>query len=52
MIRNQWHIVLESKEVGKKPVGVTRMGEKMVFWRNESGKVFCAFDRCHTVALP
>jgi len=46
MIRNQWYVVLESKEVRKKPVGVTRMGEKLVFWRNEAGKVFCAVDRC------
>jgi phenylpropionate dioxygenase-like ring-hydroxylating dioxygenase large terminal subunit len=22
------------------------MGEKLVFWRNEAGKVFCAVDRC------
>jgi phenylpropionate dioxygenase-like ring-hydroxylating dioxygenase large terminal subunit len=34
MIRNQCYVVLESKEVRKgKPVGVTRLGEKMVFWR-------------------
>jgi phenylpropionate dioxygenase-like ring-hydroxylating dioxygenase large terminal subunit len=46
MILNQWYVVLESKEVGKKPVGVTRMGEKLVFWRDESGGVHCAFDRC------
>lgn len=46
MIRNQWYVVLESKEVRKKPIGVTRMGEKLVFWRNEAGKVFCAVDRC------
>jgi len=46
MIRNQWYVVLESKEVRKKPVGVTRMGEKLVFWRNETGKIHCAVDRC------
>jgi phenylpropionate dioxygenase-like ring-hydroxylating dioxygenase large terminal subunit len=46
MIRNQWYVVLESKEVHKKPIGVTRMGEKLVFWRNESGKLNCAVDRC------
>ncbi len=46
MIHNQWYVVLESKEVRKKPIGVTRMGEKLVFWRNESGKIQCAVDRC------
>jgi len=46
MIRNQWYVVLESKEVKNTPIGVTRMGEKMVFWRDETGKVHCAVDRC------
>ncbi|MEJ2446792.1 MAG: aromatic ring-hydroxylating dioxygenase subunit alpha [Anaerolineales bacterium] len=46
MIRNQWYIVLESREVKNIPIGVTRMGEKMVFWRDETGKVRCAVDRC------
>ena len=46
MIRNQWYVVLESNEVGNKPVGVTRMGEKLVFWRDGSGQVACAVDRC------
>lgn len=46
MIRNQWYIVLESKEVSKKPLGVTRLGEKLVFWRNETGNVHCSMDRC------
>ncbi len=46
MIRNQWYVVLESKEVRKKPIGVTRIGEKLVFWRNKSGKIQCAVDRC------
>jgi phenylpropionate dioxygenase-like ring-hydroxylating dioxygenase large terminal subunit len=42
MIRNQWYILLDSDEVKDKPVGVTRMGEKMVFWRNRAGKVTCS----------
>ena len=46
MIRNQWYILLESEEVGKTPIGVTRMGEKMVFWRDSAGKVQCALDKC------
>lgn len=46
MIRNQWYVVLESSEVGDRPIGVTRMGEKMVFWRDSSGKAHAAADRC------
>jgi phenylpropionate dioxygenase-like ring-hydroxylating dioxygenase large terminal subunit len=46
MIRNQWYVVLESGEVGDKPVGVTRLGEKMVFWRDQAGAVRAAVDRC------
>jgi phenylpropionate dioxygenase-like ring-hydroxylating dioxygenase large terminal subunit len=46
MIRNQWYVLLESDEVKDKPVGVTRMGEKMVFWRDAAGKVHCAVDKC------
>jgi phenylpropionate dioxygenase-like ring-hydroxylating dioxygenase large terminal subunit len=46
MLRNQWYVVLESKEVSRKPIGVSRMGEKLVFWRSTNGKVNCAVDRC------
>lgn len=46
MIRNQWYVVLESNEVKAQPIGATRLGEKMVFWRDQSGKVYAAYDRC------
>ncbi|MBN2503260.1 MAG: aromatic ring-hydroxylating dioxygenase subunit alpha [Anaerolineales bacterium] len=46
MIVNQWYVVLESKQVGRKPIGVTRMGEKLIFWRDQTGSVNCAVDRC------
>lgn len=46
MIPNQWYVVLDSKEVGDKPIGVTRLGEKLVFWRDQQGKVSVAADRC------
>ncbi len=46
MIPNQWYVVLESSEVGNQPVGVTRLGEKLVFWRDPAGKVNVAVDRC------
>jgi phenylpropionate dioxygenase-like ring-hydroxylating dioxygenase large terminal subunit len=47
MIRNQWYAVLESNEVKSgKIVGVTRMGEKLVFWRDEQGYLACLVDKC------
>ncbi len=46
MIRNQWYVVLESGQVRTKPVGVTRLGEKLVFWRDRQGTVHCLRDRC------
>lgn len=46
MIKNQWYAIMETKEVGKKPVGVTRMNEKLVLWRDANGKLKCIFDKC------
>ncbi|NVM45452.1 MAG: aromatic ring-hydroxylating dioxygenase subunit alpha [Candidatus Lokiarchaeota archaeon] len=47
MIRNQWYAVLESKEVPKsKLIGVTRLGEKLVFWRDKNGEIVCLRDKC------
>ena len=47
MIPNQWYVVLESNEVpAGKPIGLTRLGEKLVFWRDERGKVSCLRDFC------
>ena len=43
---SQWFIVLESSEVRKTPVGVTRLGEKLVFWRNQAGELSCFRDPC------
>lgn len=47
MIRNQWYAILQSKEV--KPhqvVGVLRMGERMVLWRDSRGEAICQADHC------
>ena len=46
MIRNQWCVVMESRRVQDRPVGVTRMGEKLVFWRDAAGQVSCLRDQC------
>jgi phenylpropionate dioxygenase-like ring-hydroxylating dioxygenase large terminal subunit len=46
MIPNQWYVVMDSSQVQGQPVGVTRMGEKLVFWRDDTGRVSCLRDRC------
>jgi len=47
MIPNQWYVILESRDVMRgKPVGFTRMGEKMVAWRTSDGTVVVQEDVC------
>ena len=47
MIPNQWYVILESNEVKKgKPIGFTRMGEKIVAWRDSNGKLSVMSDLC------
>ena len=47
MIPNQWYAILESGEVKKgKPIGITRMGEKLVAWRNSQGELAVMLDKC------
>jgi phenylpropionate dioxygenase-like ring-hydroxylating dioxygenase large terminal subunit len=47
MIPNRWYAVLDSRELPRgRPVSVTRMGERLVFWRNEYEKVACLRDIC------
>lgn len=39
--------MLEAREVPKKkPIVVTRLGEKVVFWRDQNGTVCCIYDKC------
>lgn len=46
MIKNQWYGILDSKEVGRNPVGVVRFNEKLVLWRTEDNKICCIYDQC------
>jgi len=47
MIPNQWYAILESNEIKTgKIVSVTRMGEKMVAWRNTKGELSVMSDKC------
>lgn len=47
MIQNQWYAVLSSKQVKKnRMIGVTRLSQKLVFWRDDAGEVHCIYDKC------
>lgn len=47
MIKNQWYAVLDSKQLKKnRIIGVTRLSEKLAFWRDENNQVNCIFDKC------
>lgn len=47
MITNQWYAILESSEIKiGRIVGVTRMGEKLVAWRNPKGELAVIADKC------
>jgi phenylpropionate dioxygenase-like ring-hydroxylating dioxygenase large terminal subunit len=47
MIYNQWYVILASKEVKKNQVlGVKRLGENIVVWRDSQGRIGAARDKC------
>jgi phenylpropionate dioxygenase-like ring-hydroxylating dioxygenase large terminal subunit len=46
MIKNQWYIILESREIKKKSLRITRFGETLALWRDEQGKAACIADHC------
>ena len=41
-----WYAVLSSRELRRKPVAKLRFGERLVFWREASGRPACVADRC------
>ena len=45
-VRNIWYPVAPSWMVDKKPVGITRLGERLVLWRDRAGEVHAIEDRC------
>jgi phenylpropionate dioxygenase-like ring-hydroxylating dioxygenase large terminal subunit len=51
-LRNRWHPVLPSRLVTDKPVGVTRLGERLVLWRDHAGRIHVHADRCPHRAAP
>jgi phenylpropionate dioxygenase-like ring-hydroxylating dioxygenase large terminal subunit len=47
MIPNQWYVILSSDEVKRnKLTGVKRLGMNLVVWRDSTGNVSAAIDKC------
>jgi phenylpropionate dioxygenase-like ring-hydroxylating dioxygenase large terminal subunit len=46
MIPNAWYPVLEANKVRRAPIGLMRMGERIVLFRGEDGALRCFRDRC------
>src|SRR4051794_30250948 len=53
-LRNRWWPILPSRfvEAGGKPVGLVRLGEKLVLWRDAAGTIHVQMDRCPHRAVP
>ena len=53
-LRNRWHPIIRSDLVlaGGKPLGVTRLGEPLVLWRDQQGFIHVQTDRCPHRAVP
>ena len=43
---DQWHALCASADVRALPVGLTRLGEQLVLWRDGAGTVHVMADRC------
>jgi phenylpropionate dioxygenase-like ring-hydroxylating dioxygenase large terminal subunit len=47
MLTNQWYVICTSKELkSQKLQSLVRLGQKLVLWRDSSGKVVCMNDQC------
>jgi phenylpropionate dioxygenase-like ring-hydroxylating dioxygenase large terminal subunit len=45
-VRDLWYPVAPSWQVGNAPIGLTRLMERIVLWRDARGKVHALEDRC------
>ena len=46
MIPNQWYVILESRNLNQIPIGITRLGGKIVVWRDSKGEPHAVSDKC------
>jgi len=45
-LRNRWYPIAPSWQVGARPIGVTRLGQNIVIWRDADGGPRALEDRC------
>lgn len=45
-LKNRWHCIGVSSQIGNEPVGLTRLGHKLVAWRNTDGSLNILDDWC------
>jgi phenylpropionate dioxygenase-like ring-hydroxylating dioxygenase large terminal subunit len=45
-ILNQWYLVCRSEDVGRKPLGIVRLGQRIALWRDNAGQVQAVEDFC------
>ncbi len=45
-LKNFWYPVMPSYQLAGKPVGITRLSEEIVLWRDSQGTVHATEDRC------
>jgi phenylpropionate dioxygenase-like ring-hydroxylating dioxygenase large terminal subunit len=45
-LRNYWYPIAPSYQIRRAPVGLTRLGEQIVVWRDETGVIHALEDRC------
>lgn len=51
-ILNQWYLVCRSEDIGSRPVGLTRLNQRIALWRDGAGAAHAVEDFCpHRGAL-
>lgn len=43
---NQWYALLPANWVKDAPVGITRLGQRLVLWRDDKDQIHVQYDRC------
>ena len=46
MIPNQWYAIYPARKLGRRPVGLRRMEERLALWRDTAGAPRVVLDRC------
>jgi len=46
VIPNQWYPIVDASRLGRRPLGLRRLGQDLVLWRRPDGRVVAQHDRC------